>query len=157
MGLHVNWGRASAQQIESVQADSEGGNLHPLQQVDEELGHCNVGRAFDRAPRVPITETSTVSMFTEKVQVDLLFLGDVVALRVFGVFSKYSLSLQRTPRIPKKYGALPRMCGLRFFGRRSVPRWMQGGAWENEVCTDYCPERRIRLLLLGAGAHPMDS
>ena len=29
----------------------------------------------------------------------------------------------------------------------------EGGEWKNEVRTDYCPERRIKLLFHGVGAH----
>ena len=36
---------------------------------DEALEHCDVGRAFDKAPHVPIAGKSAVSMLNEKSRV----------------------------------------------------------------------------------------
>ena len=88
MKVHVNWGRGSALQIKRVSADSARDNLHPLRRVDEVLEHRDVRAAFDRAPHVPIAGTPSVSAPNGKLQVDLLFLGDIVALRVMDVSSK---------------------------------------------------------------------
>ena len=38
---------------------------------------CDVCRAFGETPHVPIAGVSTVSMFNEKLQVDLLFADDI--------------------------------------------------------------------------------
>ena len=95
--LHVNWGRSSAQQIKRILVDSEGKNLHLLWRVDEASERRDVCRASRRAPHVPIAGTSTVSTFKNKMQVDLLFLGDIIVLRVMDVFSKYS------PLTPARY------------------------------------------------------
>ena len=71
--LHANWGHASANQLKRELVDSDGGMSHLANRADEVLENCDVCRAFDKAPRVPIAGTSAVSMFNEKVQVDLLF------------------------------------------------------------------------------------
>ena len=71
--------------------DAEGGNLSLLRHVEEVVNQCDVCKAFDKAPRTPITGTSTVAMFNEKLQVDLLFLGDLIVLHIMDVFSKYSI------------------------------------------------------------------
>ena len=86
--LHVNRGRPSAQEIKRVLVGSGGDNLHLLRHVDEVLERCDVSRSSDRAPHVPIAGTSAVSMSNEKLQVALLFLADIVALRVMDVFFK---------------------------------------------------------------------
>ena len=41
----------------------------------EVLEQCDVRRALDRALRVPVAGTSSVSMYDEKLQYDLLFLA----------------------------------------------------------------------------------
>ena len=53
---------------------------------DDVLGHCDACKDFDKAPHDPIAVTSTVSMFNEKVQVDLPSLGALVALHAMGMF-----------------------------------------------------------------------
>ena len=52
--LYVNWGRASAQQLKGVFADSDGGNAHLLNYVDEAFGQREVCKAFDTVPRALI-------------------------------------------------------------------------------------------------------
>ena len=58
--------------------------------VDDVLDHCDVCRAFDEAPHVPVAGTHAVSMFNEKVHVDPLFLDDLIAVHAMDMFSKYS-------------------------------------------------------------------
>ena len=91
MKLHANWGHASATQLKRVLVDSDGGMSHLVNQVDQVLETCDVCRAFDKAPHIPIAGTTTVSAFNEKVQVDLLFLGDLIVAHAMDVFPKYSL------------------------------------------------------------------
>ena len=61
--------------------------------VGDVLEHCGVCEAFDKAPHVPTARTSTVAAFNEKVQVDLLFLGNLIVLRAMDLFSENSLLL----------------------------------------------------------------
>ena len=61
--------------------DSDSGNAHLVNCVDEVPERCEVRRVFDEVPHVPIAGASTASMFSGKVQVDILFLGDIIALR----------------------------------------------------------------------------
>ena len=77
--LHVNWGHASARQQKRVLVDSERDNMHLLTCADEVLARCEVCRAFGKAPHAPVAGASTVAAFNVKLQVDLLFLGDVIA------------------------------------------------------------------------------
>ena len=81
MRLHVNWVRASAQELERVLGNSDGDNMHLLTSVDEAFEQWEVRRSSDKAPHVPIADTSTASRSNEKLQVDLPFLGDAIALR----------------------------------------------------------------------------
>ena len=71
--------------------DSESGNPHVASYSDAVLERCGTCRAFDKAPRVPIVGASTASAFSEKVQVGLLFLDDISALRAMEMFPGYSL------------------------------------------------------------------
>ena len=91
MKLHVNWGHASAQQRKRASVDSEGNNVHLLTCVDEVLARREVSQASEKAPHFLAAGTSTVAVFSEKLQVGLLFLDDVIALRVLDVFSEYPL------------------------------------------------------------------
>ena len=100
--LRVNGGHASARRVKQAPADSGGANAHSLACVDEALEQCVVCGAFEKAPRAPIGGTPTVSMFNEKLQVDLLFLGDIIASRVTDVFSDYFLLLPVRSENPHK-------------------------------------------------------
>ena len=128
--LHVNWERASDQQIKGVLVDSGGGNLHLLQDVDEELERRGVCRAFGRAPHLPIAGTSAVLMFNGKLQVDLLFLGDIIALHVMEVFPSIRFYRRCAPKTLKKFGMPLQTFGSGFSGHRNVLRWMQGANGE---------------------------
>ena len=91
MKSHANWGHASATQLRRVLVDPDGGMSHLVNHVDKALETWGACRAFDKAPHIPIAGTTTVSAFNEKVQVDLLFLDDLIVVRAMDVFSKYSL------------------------------------------------------------------
>ena len=52
--LHVNWGHASARQLKRVLADTEAGNSHLVNHVDEVLERRGTCRASDKAPHLPI-------------------------------------------------------------------------------------------------------
>ena len=91
MNLHANWGHASANQLKRFLVDSVDGMSHLVAHVDGVLENCEACRAFDTAPRPQIAGTSYVSCINEKVQMDLLILGDVIVVHAMDVFSKYSL------------------------------------------------------------------
>ena len=84
--MHVNWSNASAQRLRRALADSEGDNMHLLTCVDELLAQCGVRHGGTRSGG----GTSTVALFNEKLQVDLLILDDIIALQVMDVFPTYS-------------------------------------------------------------------
>ena len=100
--LRVYWGHASATQLKRVSVDSEGGSSHYVTHDAEGLGNCDVRRAFDKAPHVPNAGTCAVSMFCEKVRVDLLFLGDLIVLHAMDMFSEYSLLLPVHSKNPQE-------------------------------------------------------
>ena len=102
MKLHVNWGHASAQQLRRVSADSEDGNPRLVNFVGDVREHCETCRASGKAPHVPLAGTSTASMLNEKAQADLLFLGDIIALREMDKFPKYSLLLPVQSKNPRE-------------------------------------------------------
>ena len=79
--------------MQRVLVDSDGGVSHSVNDVDEVLENGDVCRASDKAPHVPLAGASAVSMFNEKVQVDLLFIEDLIALRAMDAFPKDSLFL----------------------------------------------------------------
>ena len=82
--------------------DAEGGTQSLLQHVDEVVSQCDSCKAFDKAPHIPISGTSTVSMFKERLQMDLLFLDGIIALHIMGVFSKYSILTRVRSKNPQE-------------------------------------------------------
>ena len=154
MKLHVNWGHASVSELKRALVDSEGSHSHLVNFVDETLEHCDVCRAFDKALYVPIAGTSMASEFNEKLQVDLLFLDDNIALLAIDAFSKYPLLLPAKSKNPQEVWGV--FCN-RWMGTFSLPKCIQideGEEWGNGVRTDFCAERRIKLQFQGANAHP---
>ena len=125
--LHVKWGRASAQQIKRVLVGAEGGISYLPLHVDEVRGHRDVGRAFDGAPHVPIVGTSTLSMSNEQVQDDLLFLDNIVALRVVDVPSMYSLFTPARSKNPRGVWATFANLWIGIFGPPKRIRMDEGG------------------------------
>ena len=152
--FHVNWGHASATQLTRELVDSDGGMSQLVTHVDEVLGKCDARRAFDKAPHVPIAGASTVSTFIEKVQVDLLFLGDLLVVHAMDVFSKYSLLHPvQSENPPEVRGAF--CAGWQgTFGPPKCIQMDEGGERQNEIWTDFCAERRNKLQFQGVGAHP---
>ena len=65
--------------------------MRPITCADGVPAQCDVCQAFGKAPRVPAAGTSTVAMFNEELQVDLLSLDDIVALRIMDAHPKNSL------------------------------------------------------------------
>ena len=110
-------GRTTAKQTKRALPAAERNNLHLHQPADEVLEHCEICRAFDRAPRVPVVGTSTDPTFAEKLLVDLPFLEDITALHVAGV-SKEFVTDPSTPN--------GRSEGMgRILGRRNACNWMK--------------------------------
>ena len=109
------------------------------------MEHCDVCRAFDEAPHVPIAGTSTVSTFNEKVQVDLLCLDDLILLRAMDMFSKYSLPPPVQPKNPQE--VWDASCGsyLGTFGPPECIRMDEGDEWKNKIWIDLCAGRRIKV------------
>merc|ERR1711951_45024 len=100
--LHVNWGHASAQQLKRTMVEADGRASSLVQYVDEVVRNCEVCRAFDMAPSIPIAGASTVSAFNEKLQVDLLFLGEHIVLHVLEIFPRYSLMVPARSKNPEE-------------------------------------------------------
>ena len=82
--------------------DAEGDAQSLVHHVDEVVAQCDTCEAFDKAPHIPISGTSTVSMFNERLQMDLLFLDDIVALHIKDVFPKYSILTRVRPKNPQE-------------------------------------------------------
>ena len=84
--LHINWGHFSATQSKRVLVDAKGDTQSSIQHVDDVVSQRDACKAFAKPPRIPISGTSSVSTFNERLQTDLLFLDDIVALRILDVF-----------------------------------------------------------------------
>ena len=91
-------------------------NLPPLRHVEEVANQCDVCKAFDKAPHTPIAGTSTVAMFNEKLQVDLLFLDDLIVLHIMAVFTKNSILTPVRSRNPLEVWDAFLACWVGIFG-----------------------------------------
>ena len=98
-----------------------------------------------------------MAVFNAKLQVDRLFLDDVIALRVMDVLSKKSLLVPvRAENLQEVRGAF-RSFRLGVFGPPLSIQTGEGGEWKNELSTELRSERRIKLFFQGVGARPMGS
>ena len=68
--------------------DSDRGNMHVANHAGSVLGQHDARLAVTKAPHVLVAGVPTASMFNDKLQVDLLFLGDLIALHTADVFSE---------------------------------------------------------------------
>ena len=70
---HMNWGRASAHQLQRVPADSERETMGMGNYAGEASERREICRAFDKAPHIPTAGAPTASPFNKKSQADALF------------------------------------------------------------------------------------
>ena len=85
---------------------------------------------------------------------DLLFLGDVITLRIMDVFSKYSILTRVRSTNPQEVWDAFLSSWVGVFGISESLHLDEGGERENDLWRDLCVTRRIKLVLQGAGAHP---
>ena len=128
-----------------VQVDSDGAD------VDEVLERCEVCRAFDKDPHVPIIGTSTVPMFHGKLRVDLPLLGDIFFLRATDVRATLSLLIPAARRILRKFGAPFAEVNGRLLATKSI-QMDEAAKWKHELWMDLCSESRIKFQFQGTGA-----
>ena len=118
--------------------DAEGGTQSLVRHVDDVVAQCDVGAAFEKAPHIPISGTSSASMFNERQRIDLLFLDDIIAQRVMGVFSRYSILTRVRSKSPEDvWGAFLPSC----VGVLGAPKSLHldgGGAWGNDLWRELC-------------------
>ena len=94
---------------------------------DEVLARLEVRQASEKAPRAPMARTSTAAAFNGKSQVDLLFLGDILALRVKDVFSTCSLLMLVRAKNPQEVWGAFRNSWIRDSGPPSRIQMDEGG------------------------------
>ena len=102
MKLHINWGRASATQITRVLVDTDGDTQPPIRHAGDVVSQRDTCKASEKAPHIPISGTSSVSMFSDRLQMDLLFLDVIITLRIMDVFSKYSILARVRSKNPQE-------------------------------------------------------
>ena len=123
--------------------------MHLATCVDEVMAQCEICRTFDEAPHVPAAGTSTVAMFNAKLQVDLLFLDDIIALRIMDLFSKYSFLIPARAKNPQD--VWDPCCGswIAVCGPPMSIQMDEGGEWKTALWTELRFDRRIRLQFQG--------
>ena len=106
---------------------------HLVARVDSVLENCEARRAFDKAPHLPVAGTSSVSCFNERVQVDLLFLDDIIAVHAMDAFPKFSLLQRVKSKNPQEVWDGFCASGLGTFGPPKCLQMDERGEWDNEV------------------------
>ena len=129
MKSYVNRGHASAQQLKRELADSDWNNAHLRTCVGEEPAQCEVCQAFEKAPHFPAAGTSTAAMFHQNLNVDLLFLGDIIALHVMALSSKYSPLIPVRTKTPQEVRDAFYASRVGVFGPPMIIQMDEGGEW----------------------------
>ena len=82
--------------------------------------------------RCPVAGASTAAMFNEKVKVDPLFLGGMLALRIMDVFSKHSPLIPVQTKNPEEVRDVFRTSRIGIFGPPMSIQMDEGGEWKHE-------------------------
>ena len=109
-------------------AEADGRTNSLVQYEDEVVGNCDVCRAFDSAPSIPVAGTSSVSASNEKLQIDLLFLGDIIVLHVLDLLSRYSLLAPARSKNPEEVWDAFCNSWIAVFGKPRIIQMGEGGA-----------------------------
>ena len=149
MKLHINWSHASATQVKRVLVDAEGDTQCLLQHVDGVVSQCDTCKPFEKAPHIPIAGTSTVSMFNERLQMDLLFLDGIIASHIMDAFSKYSILTRARSKNPQEVWDAFISSWVGVFGNPKSLHLDEGCEWKNDLWRDLCVDRRIKLVFQG--------
>ena len=151
--FHGNWAHASAQQLKrtTAEADWRANWLIPL--AGDVVRECDICRAPDVAPAIPVVGTSPVSSFNERVQVDISFLGDLITLRVLDLFSRYPLLVPARSKNPDEVWGTFCFSWIAVFGEPRIVQSDEGGEWKNDIWVDLRADRYIKVQYQGAGAH----
>ena len=137
-----------------AEADGRANSL--IQYVDEVVRNCDVCKAFDSAPAIPVAGTSSVSAFNEKLQVDLLFLDDLIVLHVLDLFSRYSLLVPARSENPEEVWDAFCNSWIAVFGKPRIIQMDEGGERKNDLWAYLCTDRYIKLLFQGGWASSLD-
>ena len=120
-----------------------GGGMRLANCADEVLEHCEVCRSFNKAPHV--------SMRSGKLQVDLPYSGDLIALRAMDVYRKHSPLIAARSRNPQEAWGASRSAWVGVFRRPMCVRGDQGGDWKNKIRPVRCSWRSTSTKFQGAG------
>ena len=115
---------------------------------------CDVCRAFDAAPSIPVSGASSVAACKEKVQVDLLFLDDIIVLHAVYLFSRHSILVPVRSKNPDKVWDAFRTSRIAVFSKPRAIHMGEEGERNNELRVDFRADRYIEVHFQGAGAHP---
>ena len=104
---------------------------------------------FNKAPRPPITGTSPVPAFNERVEVDLFFFDEIETVLVMRLFSLNALLPSVFPKNP--FGARDALAAswLTCFGEPRHNREDANMERQNELWADFRPKRNVRLKFEG--------
>ena len=97
------------------------------------FARCEVCQASEKAPRAPAVGTSTVALSNEKLQVDLLFLDNIIARDIMDVYSKYSRLIPVRAKNPQEAWGAFRSSWIGIFGLPWSIQLDEGGEWKNEL------------------------
>ena len=97
------------------------------------LEQRDICRVFDMAPHVPIAGMPAVSLFNGKLQVNLLLLGNAIALHSMDGFSEYALPVVAPSKNPQEVRHASRGARVGVFGQPKRIHRGEGGEWKRGV------------------------
>ena len=87
--IHGSWGRTSSQQLKRILAGAGGKAVRPVPFADEIHRVRDARHAFNLATEIPAAAAPSVASFDARLQVDPLFLDDIVASHAPGLSPRY--------------------------------------------------------------------
>ena len=124
-----------------IMTDADGAGATVLKAVDFAADLCGVCAALEKAPNLPVAGTSLAPSFNAKVQADLLFLGNVIALHAMDLYSKYSLLPMVLPGHPLEVRYVSAASWILVFGELRTVQMDGRGEWGNGTRSEFRSER----------------
>ena len=152
--VRAHWGHSSAPQTGRELVDSDGEAMGLISFVDEVPHQCDICRAFEQAPYLPIAGTLTASSFNAKLQVGLRFLDHAIGFHGADLYSENSLLIPahfKNPSVERDACCSSRIA---IVGGPISIQIDEGGEWGSGIRTDSRTGRRIKLRFQGLGARP---
>ena len=135
--LHARWGHASVRRLKWFPVDADGDSQRLLGCVSGVLGPCEVCRASEEAPHLPVAGTSAAPPFNEKLQVVLLSVGGVGALHAMDMDSLRARAFRESAGRTESAGCLEHVMNMDSLKSAGCLHGLVDcGFWQAQECSD---------------------